>query len=81
MIEFSDRDKEKMFALERKLSEVLLRVRQEQGGIEAAVAAFACVRCARMLLDRYPEATRIALTEVVEKFLEHATVDESLLLN
>ena len=37
MIEFSDRDKEKMFALERKLSEVLLRVRQEQGGIEAGL--------------------------------------------
>jgi len=78
MLDFSDRQAEQMRALQAELTTVLLRARTER--VEAAVAAFALVRCARVLLDQYPAGTRVPLLDVVDAFLRHETVESKLLV-
>jgi hypothetical protein len=72
---FSDDDARRMRALQLELMEVLRRANDQH--LEAAIAAFACVRCARALLDKYPETGRRALTDLVVAFLEHADPPEA----
>lgn len=69
---FKPGDTERMAALEKELTRVLLRANQQK--LEAAVAAFACIRCARALLDQYPSETHGALLQVVIAFLRHDDV-------
>jgi hypothetical protein len=69
-LDFSEADAAKMRALQVELSLVLRRANDQH--LEAAVAAFACIRCARALLDQYPDAARVSLITLVVAFLEHA---------
>jgi hypothetical protein len=78
VIEFKDEDFAKMQAVQRDLTTVLLRANADR--VEAAVAVFALVRCARPLLDRYNDSTRLALLEVIEAFLHHEPAEPSHLL-
>ena len=73
-MEFNQDAYEKMAALEVELAYVLRRANDQK--LEAAVAAFACVRCARPLLDQYPPSTRAWLADLLVAFLTHANVDE-----
>ena len=78
MVTFKEADGEKMRALQAELVTVLLRANEQK--MEAAVAVFALMRCARPLLDRYPDHTRLALLEVIEAFLHHEHVDSPIAL-
>jgi hypothetical protein len=78
MLDFSDRQAEQMRVLQAELTTVLLRAKSDR--VEAAVAAFALVRCARILLDQYSDQTRVPLLDVVEAFLRHETVESKLLV-
>jgi hypothetical protein len=70
MLDFTDKQKAEMFALEQQLALVLQRANAQK--VEAAVAAFACVRCARILLNLYPEAARgVLVDETVIPFLKN----------
>jgi hypothetical protein len=62
-LSFKLEDVHKMTALENELAVVLRRANAEH--LEAAIAAFACMRCARVLLTLYPEKTREMLVEQV----------------
>lgn len=72
MIAFTDADARQMQALQVELSLVLRRANDQH--VEAAIAIFACVRCARALLDQYPDTARLALLEILTGFLAHADV-------
>jgi len=78
---FSEDDSRRMQALQADLTTVLARANDQH--LEAAVAAFALLRCARVLIDKYPAETRQALLEVVVAFLRRDDVQErpSLLVN
>jgi hypothetical protein len=69
MLTFDDESSRKMLAVQRELAGVLRRVNDQK--LEAALAAFALVRLARELLDKYPEKVRSPLVDVVVGFLEH----------
>jgi hypothetical protein len=69
MLNFSDTDQAKMMSLQQELAVVLRRANDQK--LEAAVAAFACLRLARLLIDKYPETTRMALAELCAAFLRH----------
>lgn len=71
---FSENDFRRMAALQADLTTVLNRANDQH--LEAAVAAFALLRCARILLDKYPSESRQALLEVVVAFLRHDQVIE-----
>lgn len=71
-LEFSAESFRIMTELQVELSRVLLRANEQK--VEAGLAAFACIRCARVLLDQYPEPARDALLEIVVAFLRHADV-------
>lgn len=64
---FTNDNKRRMFELERELAIVLRRANDQK--LEAGVAAFALARLARLLLDKYPDATRTALVDVIAAFL------------
>ena len=78
MLTFSDEQAADMRALQRELAVVLARANAQR--MEAAVAAFACVRCARILLDQYPGETRAALLTVVTSFLADGHLEDGGLL-
>jgi hypothetical protein len=65
----SESDGEKMRELQRALTDVLMRANDQK--LEAALAVFACVRCARTLLDLYGPDVRAQLADVVIAFLKH----------
>jgi hypothetical protein len=68
-MQFSLDDGQKMRELEAALEVVLKRANDQH--LEAAVAAFALLRCARRLLMNYPDPTRIVLVDqVVVPFLQ-----------
>jgi len=75
---FSDEDGRKMRALQAQLTAILMRANDQH--LEAAVAVFALIRCARILLDKYPPTARAALLDVVTAFLAHADVEEKSLI-
>lgn len=65
-------DSARMLTLQKDLAVVLRRANDQK--LEAAVAAFALIRLARELLDKYPPKTRLALAEVCSMFLERRKV-------
>jgi hypothetical protein len=65
-------DAAKMLALQKELAVVLKRANDQK--LEAAIAAFALVRLARELFDKYPPPVRRALTAVCGLFLERKAV-------
>lgn len=68
MLNFDPASFEQMTALQAQLEIVLARANQEH--VEAAVAAFALLRCARRLLILYPPTTQLMLLQdVVIPFL------------
>lgn len=67
MVKFDEKDMRMVTELQAELTTVLLRANEQK--VEAALAAFACCRCARILLDAYPADTRAALMEAIEPFL------------
>lgn len=71
-MEFTPETFTQMTELQLELARVLLRANAQK--VEAGIAAFACIRCARVLLDQYPEPARDALLEIVVAFLRHADV-------
>ena len=76
MISFTDEDQRQVNEIQAALTQTLLRANELK--VESALAVFALVRCARILLDQYPEHTRKPLAAVCAQFLEHApNTDES----
>lgn len=76
-----ERASRQMIELQRELAVVLTRANERK--VEAAIAAFALLRLARELLDKYPEAARVALVdEAVVPYLRHEpeTADEQRLI-
>jgi hypothetical protein len=69
-VHFSDDDARRMRELQLELTLVLRKANDQH--LEAVLAAFACVRCARALLDLYNGPTRAELVKVIVAFLEHA---------
>lgn len=67
-------DSAKMLALQKELAIVLRRANDQK--LEAAIAAFACIRLARELLDKYPNTVRHTLAVVCALFLDHQDVVE-----
>lgn len=72
-MEFTPEVFQTMTELQIELSRVLLRANSTR--MEAGIAAFACIRCARELLDKYPDPARLALLDVVVAFLRHEQVE------
>lgn len=71
-MEFTPETFRQMSELQLELSRVLVRANSNR--MEAGIAAFACIRCARALLDKYPDKARLELIEVIVAFLKHADV-------
>ena len=65
-------DAKKMVALQQELAIVLRRANDQK--LEAAVAAFALIRLARELLDKYPANVRRTLATVRALFIERKDV-------
>lgn len=70
-MQFDQNDFNRMLAIERALVQTLLPFRD--GKTESGLAAFALVRCARVLLRRYPPETQKQLLGVITAFLEGKT--------
>jgi hypothetical protein len=70
---FSEDDHRKMRALEQDLKVVLKQANDQR--LEAAIAAFALIRCARTLLHLYPVNTRAALLSAIFPFLAGSDVE------
>lgn len=68
-LEFTEKSARQMREIQQALSVELLKANANK--VEAAIAAFACIRCARALLDQYPAATRAVLVDTATAFLEH----------
>jgi hypothetical protein len=62
-LNFNADDFQKMAALQEQLEIVLQRANDQK--LEAAIAAFACVRCARKIMSHYPAQTREMLIDTV----------------
>lgn len=60
----------KMLAAQKKLAETLRRIDAE-GDTEAFLAALACMRLAKNLLDFYPEAGRARLAKLAEDLMNY----------
>ncbi len=73
-MDFSDQNLKDMVALQAQLAIVLRRANAER--LEAGLAAFACVRLARQLLDFYPEDARAALLSAIVPFLQGKSDEE-----
>lgn len=67
------RNLDRMFAIEKQLDEVLERINRETP-TEAVFAAFALVRRARVLLDKYPKNTRDPFVQACVLYLQRAEV-------
>lgn len=77
---FKPEDFKRMAELQAELTTVLRRANDNK--LEAAIAAFACIRCARILMDLYPASTRDELVEqVIVPFLKGEPFDELGLLH
>jgi hypothetical protein len=76
---FTEKDQRAVHELQRALTETLLKANDQK--MEAGLAVIALVRCARILLDRYPANTRAALCEALVPFLEGRAVDVSLIIH
>lgn len=72
MLTFDPADGEKMRRVEQEVATVLLRAKAER--VEAAVVAFALIRCARVLLDQYRSGVRAELAHVAAAFLRRDKV-------
>jgi hypothetical protein len=71
MLEFSNDQQRTMLKLQREIAAMLQRANRDK--VEAAIAAFACIRLARELLDKYnPQAREALLEQAVIPFLRHA---------
>jgi hypothetical protein len=66
-VDFKEADARIVNELQAQLTQVLLRAAEQK--VEAALAVFACIRCARVLLERYPPDTRAALLTAIDPFL------------
>jgi hypothetical protein len=77
-MEFKDGDFEKMAALQKELTAVLLKANQQR--VPAHLATFALIRCLRPLLDLHNDQSRLALIDLFEAFLRHASVESKLLV-
>ena len=66
-LSFGQAELDRMKRIEQELVAVLLKYRDDT---EAALPAFALVRCARTMLRLYPKPTQQKLTRVVVDFLE-----------
>ena len=62
MLTFNDKAMADMMALEQQLA-VVLRRANEQQKLEGALGVFACIRCARVILNLYPDAVRKMLLD------------------
>lgn len=77
---FSEHDLQTVNALQAELTTVLLRAKAQR--VEAAIAAFACIRCARILLDQYsPNARDGLLEQVVIPFLRGDSAESNILVH
>lgn len=66
---FDPKQEREMIELQIEIQRVLVRANERK--MEAAVAAFACIRAARILLDKYPPKTNAFLLDTIEAFLRH----------
>jgi hypothetical protein len=69
MEKLTDADARTVNDLEASLTVVLMRA--DALNVDASIAVIALCRCARKLLDGYPENQRRTLAEVCARFLEH----------
>lgn len=67
MITFREEDARRMRAIQEELVRVLAPHAEKT---EAALAAFALMRCARALLRKYPKGTQRELVRVCQDYLE-----------
>lgn len=74
MLKFDEADSTKMLALQRQIAIVLKRADKDK--MEAAVAAFALVRLARELLEKYPAGTQFQLIDLCCAFLRRDEVEQ-----
>lgn len=65
-LSFRHEDEQQMKRIQREVVDVLLKY---QGNTEAALPMFALVRCARVLLRKYPKHTQDALRKVLIDYL------------
>lgn len=73
MIQFREIDARLMKQAEQVLVRALMPFRENT---EASLIVFALMRCARVLLRLYPEATRKELTRVCVGYLEGKTEEQ-----
>ena len=64
---FDEAQARQLREVQAQLLTVLQRANDQR--VEAAIAAFACIRCASTLLNLYPDSTRAELLQVVVLFL------------
>lgn len=69
MDKLTDEDARTVNELEAQLTVVLMRANALN--VDASVAVISLCRCARKLLDGYPENQRKTLADVCARFLEH----------
>lgn len=65
-LKFDKEQSDRMLFLQAEIEKTLAPYRENT---EAGIAVFALVRCAKKLLELYPDATRADLTEVIIYFL------------
>lgn len=69
MLKFDKDSQRQMLTLQRELAAVLQQANREK--VEAAIAAFACVRLARELLSKYnPDAREALVNQAIVPFLK-----------
>lgn len=69
-LRFEQADADRMTFLENKISKTIAPYRENT---EAALAIFALVRCARVLLQLYPLHVQVALIDTLHAFLRGET--------
>ena len=74
----SQSDIEQMLRLQRQLADVMNQFKRVEPNAEPVIGAFALVRLARELLNKYPSSTRDVAIEIIEKFLESNDRDADL---
>lgn len=74
MLNFKQSDYDTMMRVQKQLAEVLNRANRDH--VEAGLAAFALVRLARELVNKYPDETRSVLVDqLIVPFLQNEPVD------
>lgn len=68
-------DQRTVTEIQVELTHVLVQVNERK--VEAALAVFALLRCARVLLDKYPAETREQLMQAIEPFLRGGTLGDA----